>query len=188
MESNDQLVDYLVEKGFIESERVEKAFRNVDRADFIDEDPYVDRPQRLAEDSTISAPHIVAMMVEKLEPEGKVLEMGSGSGYMLAILNELADEVVGVERIEELVNNSRERLTDVRIIHGFQAPEKDFDSIIYSFATSDDEVRKAKIKTEAEKVIAPIQEASGQKLYLFDNGEKEELSKVRFVSRREGKI
>ncbi len=188
MNSNDQLADYLVEKGFIESERVEKAFRNVDRAEFIDQDPYTDRPQRLAEDSTISAPHVVAMMVEKLDPEGRVLEMGSGSGYMLAILDELVDEVVGVERNKELVDKSRNRLPDVRIIHGFQVPPEDFNAIIYSFATSEEKVRNSQSKTGAKKVIAPIQEASSQKLYLFVNGEKKEISRVRFVSEKEGTI
>lgn len=188
MNSNDELVDSLVDKGFIESERVENAFRNVDRANFIDQDPYTDRPQRLAEDSTISAPHIVAVMVEELDPEGKVLEMGSGSGYMLAILDELADEVIGVERIEELVDKSRNRLPDVRIIHGFQVPEKRFDYIIYSFATTEDRVRDSQSKTGAEKVIAPIQEASSQKLYVFENDGKREVSRVRFVSEKEGTI
>ena len=188
MDSNTEMVNYLEREGFIQSERVEKAFRNVDRADFINTDPYVDRPQRLAEDSTISAPHMVTVMVEALNPRGKVLEMGSGSGYMMAVLSELADEVVGVERIEELVEASKERVPEARVIHGFQVPDEVFDSIIYSFAASEEEVRNAQSKTGAEKVVAPIQMASGQKLYSFENGEKVELSDVRFVSRKEGTI
>jgi len=44
---------------------------------------YEDRPLSIGNGQTISAPHMVAMMVESLEfhNEHKVLEIGTGSGY-----------------------------------------------------------------------------------------------------------
>ncbi|MFB6208025.1 MAG: protein-L-isoaspartate O-methyltransferase [Candidatus Nanohaloarchaea archaeon] len=115
METNDGLVDKLVERGHIESEKIEEAFRNVDRADFVPEkyrdNAYTDTPLPITGGATISAPHMVAMNTELLnvKEEDRVIEIGSGSGYQLAILSHLTDgEVIGVEIIEELVRKSRE--------------------------------------------------------------------------------
>ncbi|MEF8880637.1 MAG: methyltransferase domain-containing protein [Candidatus Nanohaloarchaea archaeon] len=186
MESNDELVDYLVKKDHIKTDKVEKAFREVNRADFIDKNPYIDRPVALVEDSTISAPHIVAEMLELIEPEGRVLEMGSGSGYVLALLTQLCDDVVGVERIEELVNESRERGPEAEIIFGYQVPDQQFDKILYSFAAPEEEVREAMDKTGAEIVVAPVQEEGRQVLKKYSSDGETSEGYVRFVTRKEG--
>ena len=186
MESNKELVDHLVSKGFIKSDRVEKAFRKVDRADFVDRNPYSDMPVSIEEDSTISAPHMVAMMLELLEPEGRVLEMGSGSGYVQALLLVLCDEVTGVERIESLVEKSRERVPEANIILGYEAPDEEFDRVLFSFASRNDEVRKVFEKTGAEIVVAPVEEDGIQVLKKFTvDGETVE-GDVRFVPQKEG--
>lgn len=184
MESNDKLVDYLVEKEYIQSERVEQAFRNVDRARFVtkEEYAYIDRPYPLEEGATVSAPHIVAQMLELLEPEGKVLEMGSGSGYVLALLTELADEVVGVERIENLVHESQGKVPEARVILADSMPEEQFNRVLYSFATKniEEEAKKAQI------TVAPIIEENEQFLKKFKEGKVENIVRVRFVEERKG--
>lgn len=43
MDSNDELIDYLCKKGFIETDRVEKAFRNIDRPNMLRKDTKVKR-------------------------------------------------------------------------------------------------------------------------------------------------
>lgn len=182
MKNNDQLVDYLVNNGHITSERVEKAFRNVDRANFVPENPYMDRPAYLEEGSTVSAPHIVAQMLELLEPTGRVLEMGSGSGYVLALLAELADEVVGVERIERLVKESRDKVPEATVVLGDSIPEGEFDCILYSFATEDIEDALEK----AEIVVVPEQADGEQVLKKYVEGEPEAYGRVRFVEERTG--
>ena len=61
---------------------------------------------------TISQPYIVALMTEALQLNGteRVLEVGAGSGYQAAILAELADRVVSVERVPALAAAARDRL------------------------------------------------------------------------------
>ncbi|MFB6190623.1 MAG: protein-L-isoaspartate O-methyltransferase, partial [Candidatus Nanohaloarchaea archaeon] len=115
MGSNAEMVERLEERGYVETERVRDAFLAVDRKDFVPrkvrEKAYHDRPLSIGEDATISAPHMVAINTELLEvePGNRVVEVGSGSGYQLAVLSELAKEVHGVEILEELVEKSRER-------------------------------------------------------------------------------
>ncbi len=51
-------------------------------------------------------------MTEQLEvePQHRVLEIGTGSGYQAAILSRLAREVVSIERYRTLADAARERL------------------------------------------------------------------------------
>jgi len=62
---------------------------------------------------TISQPFIVAMMTEAmgLTDMDKVLEVGTGSGYQTAILCELANRVVTVERHQRLLDRAKDVLT-----------------------------------------------------------------------------
>ena len=66
-------------------------------------------PCRSARDQTISQPYIVALMLQALalSPTDKVLEVGTGSGYVTALLAELAAQVVSVERHAALADEAR---------------------------------------------------------------------------------
>ncbi len=91
----DEMVDGLIRKGYVESEKVEKAMRKVPRHKFVPPKvrsrAYIDSPQPIGSNQTISAPHMVAMMVEGLDiQEGqKVLEIGGGMGYHAAVMAEI---------------------------------------------------------------------------------------------------
>ncbi len=78
-------------------------------------DAYSDRPLPIGGDQTISQPYIVARMTELLgvAAEGKVLEIGTGSGYQTAILAELAAAVHTVERLPGLSDGARDRLCEL---------------------------------------------------------------------------
>lgn len=111
MNSNEQLIQYLKERGRLGSERLKQAFWRIDRADFMREETralaYEDRPVRIAPRQTISQPYVVALMLELLRPqEGeKVLDVGSGSGWTTALLSELVEaegKVIALEIIPEL--------------------------------------------------------------------------------------
>ena len=73
---------------------------------------YDDGPLPILAGQTISQPYVVALMIAKLklEPNDKVLEIGTGSGYAAAVLSRIAAQVYTVERIEELVTFARENL------------------------------------------------------------------------------
>lgn len=73
---------------------------------------YEDIPLPIGYNQTISQPFIIALMTASLELKGteKVLEVGTGSGYQAAILAGLAQRVITVERVPELVESARRTL------------------------------------------------------------------------------
>ena len=73
---------------------------------------YGDFPIPIGFGQTISQPYIVALMTEMIEvqPEHRVLEVGTGSGYQAAILSHLVREVYTVEIITALVEQAQKRL------------------------------------------------------------------------------
>ncbi len=86
---------------------------------------YDDAPLPIGLGQTISQPYIVACMTGllRLEPNHRVLEVGTGSGYQAAVLATLASEVWTIERHVELAHEAEERLlelgyTNVRVIAG----------------------------------------------------------------------
>ncbi len=76
------------------------------------ESAYADQALPIACGQTISQPFVVAYMTEQLavEPQHRVLEIGTGSGYQAAILARLAREVVSIERYRTLADAARERI------------------------------------------------------------------------------
>jgi protein-L-isoaspartate(D-aspartate) O-methyltransferase len=117
--SRSQLVDSLVRRGYVVSAEVERAMRRVPREDFVPEDlrpeAYVDTPLPIGEGQTISAPHMVAIMAEKLdlEPGQKVLEIGAGSGYHAAVCAEIVGpegRIYTVERVAPLASWAEQNL------------------------------------------------------------------------------
>lgn len=76
---------------------------------------YDDRPLRISCGQTISQPYIVAKMTEALQLKGgeRVLEVGTGSGYAAAILAQIAERVVTIERHPTLADEARKRLVDL---------------------------------------------------------------------------
>jgi len=104
--SNQELVKALVNEGYIKSESVARAFLEVDRRNFVwpgsEHLAYVDEPLALGDTGqTISAPSMIAIMLEALELKkyDNVLEIGTGSGYSAALISKLVypGSVVTVE-------------------------------------------------------------------------------------------
>lgn len=191
MKTNDDLVNYLKKNGRIQTEKVEKAFKHVERGKFVPEryrnKAYEDRAQPIGEDATISAPHIVAEVTELLEVEkdDRVLEVGSGSGYQAAILGELAEEVIGMEIKEELVEKSREnlkRLKNVEIIHTGKLEDVEglFDKILFSCAVDSFEEAKEKLRGNG-MIVGPVKENGRQVMKRFRGGEEEDFFYVSYV-------
>ncbi|KAI1478494.1 protein-L-isoaspartate O-methyltransferase [Daldinia eschscholtzii] len=129
--SNKELIENLWRNKLITQPVVKSAFLKVDRAHYSPSSPYADSPQPIGHEATISAPHMHAHAVETLLPfllpkveEGqkssrsgeqnvigqpgrprRILDIGSGSGYLTHVLAELVGEtgvVVGLEHIPAL--------------------------------------------------------------------------------------
>ena len=93
---------------------VMQAMGTVPRHEFVPReyqaDAYENRPLPIGYGQTISQPYIVALMTDLLElaKGDKVLEIGTGSGYQAAILNELTSNVFTIEIIEPLGKRATE--------------------------------------------------------------------------------
>jgi protein-L-isoaspartate(D-aspartate) O-methyltransferase len=111
-----QMVEEQIEGRGIADPRVLEAMRLVPRHEFVPAElrgfAYADRPLPIGLDQTISQPYIVALMTELIEPEpqDRVLEIGTGSGYQAAVAAELVSEVYSIEIIPELARSAAERL------------------------------------------------------------------------------
>ena len=98
--------------------KVLRAMEKVPRHEFVPAElrafAYVDSPLPIGFDKTISQPFIVALMTDvlDLQPDDRVLEVGTGLGYQAAVLAELAGQVYSIELIEELAQSAKRRLAE----------------------------------------------------------------------------
>lgn len=116
-----RLIDGLKQRGYIQSDVVEKAMRSVPREKFIPSSrikkAYYDQPLDIGNGQTISAPHMVAIMTEAMNLSNgqKVLEIGTGSGYHAAVVASIIGKngvVYSLERFEDLAEVSQQRLKE----------------------------------------------------------------------------
>jgi len=135
---------------------------------------YINEPLPIGKGATISQPYTIAFMLELLELENlvinmnneqkksskmknsedykklkdinkiKILEIGSGSGYVIALINEICNcKIYGIEIIKELVDKSKKILNgkNIKIIcgNGFFGLKKysRFDRILISAASDE---------------------------------------------------
>ncbi len=112
------VADQLRARG-IRDERVLQAMATVPRERFIADEhrawAYADEALPIQSGQTISQPWIVARMTELLapEPDERILEVGTGSGYQAAILATLGAQVLSLERHADLAETARRRLADL---------------------------------------------------------------------------
>ena len=110
------LIESLIAEGVLQTPSLIQAFQRVDRADFVlppfKEDAYEDCALPIWCEQTISQPYTVAFMLELLQPQpdDRVMDIGSGSGWTTALLASVCQHVDAVERHEELLAFSRENL------------------------------------------------------------------------------
>ena len=171
-EEKKELIDFLVTRGYIKNEMVKLAFLNVERENFVPDhlksQAYRDTPLPIGWGQTISAPSMIAIMLEvsEFEPGMKVLEIGAGSGYNAALIAEICGDtnVTTIERVYEVYEFGRNNLEKegykVKIIHGdgTKGYEEDspYDRIIVT-AASPDILPSWKNQTKVGgKIIAPV--------------------------------
>lgn len=146
----DRMVERQLRRRGITDRRVLDAMSRVPREAFVPRHlagvAYEDAALPIGEDQTISQPFIVATMCELLALDGTehLLDVGTGSGYAAAVLDELAASVVSIERIPALAARARRALdatghgrVEVRIGDGsLGVPDRaPFDAIAVAAAT-----------------------------------------------------
>ena len=206
-----RMVERLRARG-LRDEAVISAMARVARHEFVDSalaaQAYEDTALPIGHQQTISAPSIVAEMVELLRGGenarargglGRTLEIGTGCGYQAAVLACLASSVVSIERIKPLHEQARQRLRGlkpglVRLVYGDgrlgHAPNAPYDSVIA--AASGEALPPAWLEQLAVggRLVAPVAQGDGQVLVVVDrhaNGYQRSLHQaVMFVPLRSG--
>ncbi|MCS5535667.1 MAG: protein-L-isoaspartate(D-aspartate) O-methyltransferase [Candidatus Poseidoniales archaeon] len=186
----------------IEDQRVLKAMQSVPRHAFVPEgiraSAHMDNPLPIGHDQTISQPYIVALMTQLLAQKvpvgGRILEIGSGSGYQTAILVSMGFEVHCIEVIPELVQPSREALSSIGLEpasmiigdgHLGMSAKAPFDGILAAAcARKLPKAWRNQLK-EGGVIVAPVKRSSGQYLFRWTKKgralKRENIIPVRFV-------
>lgn len=177
-----RMVELQLRRRGIDDERVLEAMSRVPRHEFVAEpyrtQAYDDNPLPIGQAQTISQPYIVGLMVQLLSPapEDRVLEVGTGSGYQVAVIAELARHVYSIERRPELAAQAGSALRrlgydNVTLEVGDGSlglpPHAPFDAIIVSAAAP--EVPPALFEQLAEggRLVIPIGPVDAQMLQLI---------------------
>jgi len=150
-----ELVQGMLQRGALKSKNVKQAFLSVKREEFFPQEllrnAYVDSAFPIGYGQTISQPSTIGIMLELLEVRKgqKVLEIGAGCGYVLALLSELVGKkgsVFGVDLVEELAGLSAKNLANagygnIAVRHGdgrqSWLKEAPFDRILVSAACNE---------------------------------------------------
>ena len=193
-EREAMVTNQIVQRG-VRDQRVLEAMRQVPRHLFLPEDlrgyAYVDSPLRIGCNQTMSQPYIVALMTELLDvsPEDKVLDVGTGSGYQVAILSLLAREVHTIERIPALAEAAAETLAElgydnvrVHIGDGTEGyvEEAPYDRILVAAGAPEvTPALKAQL-AEGGRLVIPVGNRTLQQLEIWDleGGEFKQSSSI----------
>lgn len=172
-DKKESLIRHLVASGYLKTPRIIDAFRKVPREMFVPEEyktyAYSDEPLPIGRGQTISAPHMVAIMTELLEPTNndKILEIGTGSGYQTAILSYILKngEVFSIEYDEVLGERAKQILKElgfsnvfIKIGDGYFGWEEKapFDGIIITCATPEIPPPLIEQLKEGGRIVAPV--------------------------------
>ena len=176
------MVDSQLRDRGISDPRILDAMLRVPRHEFVPQpyrvQAYEDHPLPIGDGQTISQPYIVALMLEslRLTPNDKVLEVGTGSGYVTALLGELASQVFSIERHASLAESARYLLatlgyTNVRVFTGDGAlglPScAPFDAILVSAAALQVPPALLSQLRDGGRMIIPIGSPDSQQLQFI---------------------
>ncbi|KAF2121842.1 protein-L-isoaspartate O-methyltransferase [Lophiotrema nucula] len=200
--TNAALIANLEQNELIKTPRVKEAMVKVDRAHYAPSMPYDDSPQPIGHQATISAPHMHASACESLldylQPGAKVLDIGSGSGYLTAVLANLvgpSGTVIGVDHIQPLVtlaeNNMRKsengrKMLDSGQVRFIKADGRKgwkegapYDAIHVGAAAAEQHKELSDQLKSPGRLFVPIAEGWMQHIYVVNKNEDGSLKKER---------
>jgi protein-L-isoaspartate(D-aspartate) O-methyltransferase len=177
-----EMVENAVVRAGITHEGVIRSIAETRRHEFcpreIRHQAYLDAGLPIGEKQTISSPFIVAYMTESLDPQpdDKVLEIGTGSGYQAAILSPLVQKVYSIEIVEPLGKRAARTLKKLnydnvytKIGDGFKGwPDAaPFDKIIVTCSPEDIPDPLVDQLSEGGLMVVPMGDRHQQTLYLL---------------------
>lgn len=188
------LVDVLIKEGWLESNRIIEAFREIDREDFLPPAKKslaeVNEALPIGHGQTISQPLVVAFMLEKLDPRvgNKILDIGSGSGWTTALLSHIVTEqgkVIGIEIVPELKEFGERNVAKYNFVdkgiadflckdgtEGFEE-EAPYDRILASASAQQlPSAWKEQLKIGG-KIVAPV----GHSIFVYEKRSKQDFNK-----------
>jgi len=184
----DDLISILKNTKFLTENKIESAFRNIPRHEFVMpselDKAYYNEPLPIMKNQTISQPIVVSRMTEWLDIKKgqKILEIGTGSGWQTAILSYLVGSgiVYSVEFHPELVKFARENLEKLGIdnVHvilddgsmGYPK-ESPYDRIIITAACTEIPLPLFDQLRENGLIIAPVGDSSQSLILLKKTSE-----------------
>ncbi|QUW22937.1 protein-L-isoaspartate(D-aspartate) O-methyltransferase [Sporosarcina sp. Marseille-Q4063] len=175
-------------------------FEKLDRGFYMDthkEFAHLDEAIPIGHEQTISQPSLVLEMTLalNLQPESKVLEIGTGSGFQTVLLAAFSNSVYTIERIEALHERAKERLKDAgfanihfKLDDGSTGWEEHapYDRIMVTAAAAELPRELVEQLAIGGKMIIPVGTPFLQELLLIEKDEdgktqSEVLNEVRFV-------
>lgn len=178
--ARNRMVDEEIVAAGVTNPRVIQAMRTVPRHEHVPYShrryAYYDMALPIGDAQTISPPFVVAYMTEALDPqpEDKVLEIGTGSGYQAAVLSHLAKEVYTIEIVEPLGKRAAKVLAQYpnvksKVGDGYQGwPEyAPFDKIIVTCSPEEVPPKLVEQLKDGGSMIVPVGQRYTQNLYRF---------------------
>ena len=198
--NNETLIEELKKNGIIEQD-ILGAIRKVPREFFVKQQfiqqAYENIPLPIDCGQTISQPYVVAYMISHLNLKNtdKVLEIGTGTGYLTAILSHLCNEVCTIEIYSELLNKAKQRIAKLnlkniffKLGNGVEGWKNNilFDAIIISAAAEAAPAKLLKNLKDHGCLIMPQKKPLGNQILLLIKRKnktysEEELCDVKFV-------
>lgn len=201
--------DYLfqvIAKIVIDDSILLSAFKEIDRADFVPEklidSAYADMELEIAYGERLNSPVVVADMLNQIKPVpgGTYLDIGTGTGYVAAILAYCASEngkVYSMERLQWLWEAARNnvkkyKFSNIEILYRdgseglpLKAP---YDGIHVSFIIGQETVDKLKVQLKNSKGKLVFPDANNNVTVIERDGENYTQEIVRGHVFQQGKI
>ncbi|MCA9066968.1 MAG: protein-L-isoaspartate(D-aspartate) O-methyltransferase, partial [Planctomycetaceae bacterium] len=190
------MVAEAIEAEGITNSAVLAAMKKVPRHEFVasgfKRQAYLDSALPIGSQQTISPPYVVAYMTEVLDPQpqDKVLEIGTGSGYQAAVLSEIVAAVYTIEIVPALARSAAKRLKELEYKNVFPLegdgykgwPEHaPFDKIIVTCSPESIPQPLVDQLREGGRMIIPVGERYQQSFVLLQKQDGE-LKQERLIS------